>query len=190
MSAQMPTCINAIYRKASRQRKCDWWDLIQLRASMIFTSGQRSSLETSFSPLVLILEFSCLDRCSTRCLQIASKDEADLQRDSNSPPTTTTPHPRGLWSFLCIFPTTPSKTETGLEDIRRGLWSFPSHLWAQPNRWKLLEFWYNKYAVKLELVLERYHVFWSFATHMCLLTCIRGQSVSNRWSISLQDPCG
>lgn len=54
---------------------------------MIFTSVQCSSLENSFSPLVLILEFSCLDRCSTRCLENASKDKADLQRDSNFPPT-------------------------------------------------------------------------------------------------------
>lgn len=88
---------------------------------------------------------------------MASKDEADLQRDSNFPPT---PPPRSLVISL-YFPTTPSKTETGFEDIWRGLWNFPSHLWAQPNCWKLLEFWYNKYAVKLELVLERY-VFWSF----------------------------
>lgn len=54
-----------------------------------------------------------------------------------------------------------SKTEIGFEDIWDGFWNFLSHLWAQPNCCNV-EFWYNKYAVKLELVLERDHVFWSF----------------------------
>lgn len=54
----------------------------------------------------------------------------------------------------------PRKTKTGFKYIC--FWTFPSPLWAQPNCCKYLQFWYNKYSIKLELVLEYYHVFHSF----------------------------
>lgn len=159
---------------------------------MIFTSGQCSSLETSFSPLVLILQFSCLDRCSTRCLEIASKDEADLQRDSNSTPPPT-PIPGDFGHFFVFSPQRQEKQKQGLKisgvvsEVFRAVYGRSQTVGSYWN------FGTINMLLKLELVLEHYHDFWSFPIHMCLLTCIRGESVSNRvqdrWSISLQDPC-